>query len=79
MAALKKLQLHDFIAKHQVKFLAQKKESLMCGEVLVIADFSENYSFVVQDEVQSFHWNNLQATVHPFILFSATTGAQMEN
>ncbi|KAL5484241.1 hypothetical protein EMCRGX_G020703 [Ephydatia muelleri] len=62
-----KLQLHDFIAKNQATFLAEKKESLSSGEFLVIADFSENYSFVVQDEVQSFHWNNLQATVHPFL------------
>ena len=36
---------------------------------MVIADFSENYSFVVQDEVQSFHWNNLQATVHTFLCY----------
>ena len=28
MAALKKLQLHDFIAKNQAKFLAERKESL---------------------------------------------------
>ena len=62
MAALKKLLLHDFIAKNQAWFLADKKESLTHGGFLVIADISENYSFVVQDEVQSFHWNNLQAT-----------------
>lgn len=65
MAALKKLQLHDFIAKNQAMFLAERKENLIPGEFIVIADFSLNYSFVVQDEVQSFHWNNLQATVHP--------------
>ncbi|KAL5515849.1 hypothetical protein EMCRGX_G001083 [Ephydatia muelleri] len=77
MAALKKLQLHDFIAKHQAKFLAQKKENLTHGEFLVIADFSENYSFVVQDEVQSFHWNNLQATVHPFLCYYRNTDGKL--
>ena len=30
-----------------------------------MADFSENVSFVVQDEIQSFHWNNSSATIHP--------------
>ena len=60
---------NDFIAKNQATFIAEKKESLSSGEFLVIADFSENYSFVVQDEVQSFHWNNLQATIHPFLCY----------
>ena len=56
---LKKLRLHDFIAKNQARFVSEKKEHLSLGEFLVIGDFSENYSFIVQDEVQCFHWNNL--------------------
>ena len=36
---------------------------------MVLADFSENYSFVVQDAAQAFHWSNLQATVHPFVIY----------
>ena len=79
MAALKKLQLHDFIAKNQAKFLAYKKENLTSGEFIVIADFSENYSFVVQDEVQSFHWNNLQATVHPFLCYYKNTDGKLDS
>ena len=39
------------------------------GELVVQADFSENYAFVVQDASQSFHWNNTQATVHPFVIY----------
>ncbi len=39
------------------------------GEFLVIGDFSENYSFIIQDAVQSFHWSNLQATLHPFVCY----------
>jgi len=34
--------------------------------VVIVADFSENYSFVLQDAVQGVHWNNSQATIHPF-------------
>ena len=34
---------------------------------MVTADFSENYSFVLQDAVQGFHWNNAQATIHPLL------------
>ncbi|KAL5459789.1 hypothetical protein EMCRGX_G033165 [Ephydatia muelleri] len=66
---MKKLVVHDFTAKMQSSFMQQKKESLNEGEFLVIADFSENFSFVVQDEVQSFHWNNSSATVHPFVCY----------
>jgi hypothetical protein len=28
-----------------------------------------NYSFIVQGTAQSFHWNNLQATFHPFVCY----------
>ena len=66
---LRKLLHHDFTAKMQAAFMQQKKESLQEGEVLVIADFSENFSFVVQDEIQSFHWNNESATIHTFICY----------
>lgn len=69
MEYLLKLRLHDFIARQQAKFISEKKETLGSGEFLVVADFSENYSFVIQDEVQSFHWKNLQATVHPFLCY----------
>ncbi|CAF2174414.1 unnamed protein product [Rotaria magnacalcarata] len=63
------LRHHDFIAKMQMAFLQQKKQELGVGEFLVIGDFAENYSFIVQDAVQSFHWNNCQATLHPFVVY----------
>ena len=71
---LKKLLVHDFIAKMQTGFMQKKKESLKEGEFLVIADFSENYSFVVQDAVQSFHWNNGSAIIHPFVCYYMAEG-----
>ncbi|KAL5510770.1 hypothetical protein EMCRGX_G006371 [Ephydatia muelleri] len=76
---LKKLRLHDYIAKKQAAFMSEKKELLSPGEFLVIADFSENYSFVVQDEVQSFHWNNLQAIVHPFLCYYREKNGKLNN
>jgi hypothetical protein len=63
------LQRHDFIAKQQSQFLQTTKSGLKVGEFLVVGDFAENYSFVLQDAAQSFHWNNLQATIHPFICY----------
>ena len=69
MDMLEKLIRHDFIAKSQARYLADKRSSLANGEFLVVADFSENYSFIVQDAAQSFHWNNLQAIIHPFLVY----------
>ena len=32
-------------------------------------DFSENYSFVVQDAVKGFYWENSRTTLHPFLVY----------
>ena len=50
------------------------KSNLQSGVFQVIADFSENYFFVLQDEVQGFHWNNSQATIHPFVVYYSESG-----
>ena len=34
-----------------------------------LGDFAENYKFITQDEVQSFHWTNLQCTLHPVVVY----------
>ena len=60
---------HDFIAKAQSSFLQEKKQELSEGEFVIVGDFSENYSFIVQDAAQSFHWNNCQASLHPFVVY----------
>lgn len=39
---------HDFIAKKQAAYLTKCKDELGQGEFIVISDFAENYSFVVQ-------------------------------
>ena len=60
---------HHFIAKNQSEFLRVKKVSLKFDEAVLIPDFAENYSFVVQDCAQSYHWNNAPATIHPSVLY----------
>ena len=67
--SLSALQQHDFIAKLQSQFLQTTKSGLKAGEFVVVGDFAENYSFVLQDAAQSFHWNNAQATIHPFVCY----------
>jgi hypothetical protein len=64
------LLIHDpFIATQQAMFLKELKCNLQSSEFVVLCDFAENYSFVLQDEAQGFHWNNAQATIHPFVIY----------
>lgn len=63
------LKAHHFIAKNQSSHLNNLKNSLAEDTIIVILDFSENYSVVIQDEVQGYHWCNQQATVHPFVCY----------
>ena len=66
---LELLRPHSFIANQQALFYSNCKLGLAPREMLVIVDFSENYSFVLQDAAQGFHWNNSQATIHPFVAY----------
>lgn len=66
---LQVLKPHSFIAKQQSQFISQKKIDLRNGEVLVMFDFSENYSYIAQDASQAFHFNNQQCTVFPAIYY----------
>ena len=52
---LKKLLSHYFIYKQQDNFLKNKKETLSDNEYIILLDFAENYTFMVQDVIQSFH------------------------
>jgi hypothetical protein len=36
---------------------------------VVLCDFTENYSIVLQDKAQGFHWNNAQATIHTSVIY----------
>ena len=62
-------KLQALIPTQQALFFNDCKTNLKIGEVLVQADFSENYSFLIQDATQGFHWNNSQATIHPFVIY----------
>jgi hypothetical protein len=71
---LELLRPHSFIASEQAAFYTRWKSSLQPGEILVTVDFSENYSFILQDAAQGFHWNNSQATLHPFVAYFVESG-----
>ena len=66
---LNKLAPHSYIAKCQTRYLKKRKEEIDEKTALVSGDFAQNYSFIVQDEIQGYHWNNLQCTLHPVVVY----------
>ena len=60
---------HSFIAKLQAIYLKHPKEIVSPDEAIVLGDFAENYTFVVQDEIQSYHWHKKQCSLHPVIIY----------
>ena len=65
---------HSFIAKQQSFFQTDAVSTLLPRQFVVIGDFSGNYSFVMQDAAQGFHWNNSQTTIHPFVAYYRESG-----
>ena len=39
------------------------------NECIMQMDFAENFSLIIQDEVQSFYFSKNQATFHPFVIY----------
>ena len=35
----------------------------------LLLDFAENYHYIVQDEIQGYHWNKDQCTLHPVVIY----------
>jgi len=66
---MENLTVHHFIAKSQASYLAACKSKLTPDTAIVLLDFAENYSFIVQDAIQGHHWDNSQATLHPFAVY----------
>ena len=73
------LTSHSFIAKCQARYLKECKESLDTNTCIILLDFAENFKYMVQDEVQSFHWNNMQCTLHPIVLYYLGTDGNVEH
>ena len=69
ISAINAITKHSFLAKRQANFLRVKKESLKANEVIVLGDFVENYQFLVQDEIQSYHWSKEYCTLHLLVVY----------
>ena len=54
------LTRHSFIAKTQSAYNMNVLKGRLIPETEILrqGDFADNFSFVVQDEIQSFHWKH---------------------
>ena len=66
---INELTRHSYLAKAQAKYIKAKKEGLEKNEVIILGDFAENYQFLIQDEIQSFHWSKEYCTLHPLVIY----------
>jgi hypothetical protein len=73
------LLCRTFTATHQVMPLKELNCYLQSDEFVVFCNFIENYSFTSQDEIQRFHWNNAQATIHPSAMHFKTSDALIQS
>ena len=60
---------HHYISKSLEIFLQNLKSDLLINEVIILLDFSDNFSFIIQGKSQGFHWKNAQCTVLPFVVY----------
>lgn len=75
--AFHKFVVHDHLYKKQKDFIRELRDGPLDNgrSAMLTVDFGENYSFFIQDAVQSHHWNNKQATICPFVLHYKDTEA----
>ena len=67
--SLIKLVPHSFITKAQSQYLKQLKGDLRYDEAVVLMDFSQNYTYVIQNEAQGSYWNQRGCSLHPFVIY----------
>ena len=66
--AIDKLTKHSCLAKCQAQYLNDKKQSLHSEEVSLLDGFAENYQFLIQDEIQIYHWSKEYSTLHSVVV-----------
>ena len=70
---------HSFLARCQANFLRAKKESLRVSEVIVLGDFAENSQFLVQDEIQSYHWSKEYCILNRLVVYIIDSGGTIQH
>ena len=65
---LEKFAMHRFNVEQTAKTFDNLVNNLNVNSILKIHDFSENYTCLLLEEIQSFHWVQETATVYPIVV-----------
>jgi hypothetical protein len=60
---LSALMHHNCICQAQSAYMKGVKLQMPLDNGVCLVDFTENYSFIIQDAIKGFHWNASQATM----------------
>ena len=75
---LDEITVHLFNAPVQSAYLNNLKETIGPDEAIVLGEFVKNYSFIIQDEVQGYHWNKSQCSLHPSVIYHQSENALIQ-
>jgi hypothetical protein len=64
-----KVLKHHYLSVTQHQRFKDLQMNLGVGQLIIWGDFSENYTPVTQDAIQSDYFNNRQITLHPFTVY----------
>lgn len=72
-------RFHRYVKVKQRAFYQKKLVALLQGEVLVVLDFAENYSFLLQEEVTSHYYARAQCSLLTIAVYYMSSSGQMEH
>ncbi len=67
---LQRFVTHNFIARWEDVHCRLNMDNFPLDSILSQIDFAENYSFEMQNEIQSMHWHSFQITILVHITFN---------
>ena len=75
---LDEITVHSFIARAQSAYSNNLKETIISDVATVLGGFAENYSLIIQDKVQGYHWNKSQCSLHPIVIYHRSENALVQ-
>ncbi|GBL94028.1 hypothetical protein AVEN_251751-1 [Araneus ventricosus] len=57
----------SLLHKAQNKYFSKTKDELIEGAAIILVNFSENYTCIMQDAIQSVHWKKEQVTILAYV------------
>ncbi len=58
VVAVGNLTAHHYVARNQSAHFVKCKEEIDNETCVLVSDFSENFSFIIQDSIQGYYWAN---------------------